>query len=209
LALLPFKRPVWRVVRQQWSAPDSLWPLLAAWAAVTLVVPTVMQTKVAWYLNTFYPLFAIGVALVVARAFAVFAPQPLHWRSVTLIATVVIAFGIAEGKMLWYSWTRRDISLSEQSLLVEERSRLKGQRVYLEPDSSRATRFVTEVLAGATPASMADDGAFFRESQGGDYRLSSVSCGRLHLEKVRSSRHQFLCRRPLERRMSDLIMDMP
>jgi 4-amino-4-deoxy-L-arabinose transferase-like glycosyltransferase len=39
---------------------------MAAWLGATVVIPTLMQTKVAWYLNPFYPLFA----LIVGRAFA-------------------------------------------------------------------------------------------------------------------------------------------
>ena len=38
-----------------------------AWLGVTLLIPTLMQTKVAWYLNPFFPLFALATGLIVAR----------------------------------------------------------------------------------------------------------------------------------------------
>jgi 4-amino-4-deoxy-L-arabinose transferase-like glycosyltransferase len=198
LALFPLGRPAWRVVRVRWNGPDSVWPLLAAWAGVTLLIPTVMKTKVAWYLNTFYPVFALGVALALARAFTILALRPPGWRSVTMVAVFTVAFGIAEGKMLWYSWTRRDISLSEQSLVLGERQQLEGRRVFLKRGGSRATHFVAEALAGAKVVTIPDDEAFFRDSGGGDYLLTTMPCGRLQLETVGARSAQHLCRRPAE-----------
>jgi 4-amino-4-deoxy-L-arabinose transferase-like glycosyltransferase len=40
-----------------------------AWLGVTVLIPTMMQTKVAWYLNPFYPLFALVVGRVLAEGF--------------------------------------------------------------------------------------------------------------------------------------------
>ena len=41
--------------------------LIAAWALGTLLVPTLVQTKLFWYLNPFYPLFAVLVGLALAN----------------------------------------------------------------------------------------------------------------------------------------------
>ena len=50
-------------LRQRLAGAGRVPVLLAAWAAVTLLLPTLMQTKLPWYLNPFYPLFAMAVAL--------------------------------------------------------------------------------------------------------------------------------------------------
>ncbi len=42
--------------------------LLGAWAGTTLLIPSVMATRLAWYLDPFYPVFAIGVTLVIVAA---------------------------------------------------------------------------------------------------------------------------------------------
>jgi hypothetical protein len=64
VSLLLFPAPRRRVHERLASCRDGdgLKSLLAAWAAVTLVIPTPMQTKVPWYLNPFYPPFAVGLA---------------------------------------------------------------------------------------------------------------------------------------------------
>lgn len=208
LLLVPRRTSMWRVVREQWSAPGSVGPLLAAWAVVTLLIPTLMQTKVAWYLNTFYPLFALGVGAALARACSAIEPMPMGWRPVAMVAMFMIALGVAEGKLFWYSWTRRDIRLSEQSMLLDVRQQLAGQRVFLDP-GSRATRFVTEALIGAKARPVTSDDAFLLESRAGDYRLSSVPCDTLGMEWIREKRPQFLCRRPRERSLSEMILDTP
>ncbi|HJZ74941.1 MAG TPA: glycosyltransferase family 39 protein [Vicinamibacterales bacterium] len=45
--------------------------LLLWWTAITFAIPTMMRTKVPWYLNTFYPAFAVALALVLDHAFRV------------------------------------------------------------------------------------------------------------------------------------------
>src|SRR5262249_35857064 len=44
---------------------------LLAWAIATIGIPTLMQTKLPWYLNSFYPLFSLGIGVTVARALSV------------------------------------------------------------------------------------------------------------------------------------------
>ena len=36
---------------------------------MTVLIPTLMQTKLAWYLNPFYPLFALLVGRTFAQGF--------------------------------------------------------------------------------------------------------------------------------------------
>ena len=52
-----------RLVRL-WQGDDTLGILLASWAGMTFLVPTVMRTKLPWYLNPFYPVFALTIAWI-------------------------------------------------------------------------------------------------------------------------------------------------
>jgi len=105
--------------------------LLGVWGVATLLVPTVMATKLPWYLNPFYPLFAIGVAAIIATGFDAFS-QPGHRRERIVIATMVLlAFGVAESKLLWYSY-KRDLDGSMQAFFLESREMVEGRRVLLE-----------------------------------------------------------------------------
>ena len=106
--------------------------LFGAWAGATLIIPTLMATKVAWYLNPFYPLFAILVAVIIATGLDAFS-MPTHRREQFVIATIVLlAFGVAEGKLVWYSYNQRDLAGSMQGFLLDSPEMLMGRRVLLE-----------------------------------------------------------------------------
>lgn len=123
--------------------------LLGVWAGATLLVPTLMATRLPWYLNPFYPLFAIAVGAIVAAAFEAFA-QPGHRRERVVIATMVLlAFGVAEGKLLWYSY-KRDLDGSMQAFFLESREMVEGRRVLLE-EWDPADHFVLTHIAHGTP----------------------------------------------------------
>ena len=89
-------RPVrWSHLRMRFehsSDRRSLVVLVAAWMAATLLIPTMMRTKLPWYLNAFYPIFALGVAALVMRAATVVAGR----RRVVLAVAAVVALGVAE-----------------------------------------------------------------------------------------------------------------
>jgi 4-amino-4-deoxy-L-arabinose transferase-like glycosyltransferase len=51
--LFPVSRPQVRRMAMLWRDRDDLTVLMAGWAGMTLLIPTVMATKVPWYLNTF------------------------------------------------------------------------------------------------------------------------------------------------------------
>lgn len=188
----------WRDMRAllaNWSNRDGLMPLLAAWAGVTLVIPTLMQTKVPWYLNPFYPVFAVGLALSLARAFSATASMPVpRWRLAVHYTAFVLALGVAEGKLLWYSFHYRDVRHSRQSLMLAERHQLRGHRLYLEPHT-RAAHFVAQAVVGATPERATDHASFLRDSREGDYLLTASPCQMPALHVVRTNGRQFLCRR--------------
>src|SRR5205823_2323244 len=70
VALVLFPIP-WRRVRHRllllWRGDAGPGVLLCSWAGVTILIPTLMRTKVPWYLNPFYPVFALGIAWILAR----------------------------------------------------------------------------------------------------------------------------------------------
>jgi 4-amino-4-deoxy-L-arabinose transferase-like glycosyltransferase len=175
----------WRDVRVE--------PVLAAVAAVTLVIPSVMATKVPWYLNTFFPVFAILVALVVVRAFeSAQSSNSSQWRLRVLVGVVAVVVVAAESRLIWYSFNYRDLSRSEQSLVLQERAALQGQRVYLVPNSN-ATRFVADAIVKAEPLTASDRAAFVRDSRPGDYLLTNTPCGGADTREVASTGRHFLC----------------
>jgi hypothetical protein len=187
----------WRNVRARflrWRTDGDIVRLIA-WAAVVLAIPTVMQTKLPWYLNTFYPVFAVGVGLSLARGCRVAAsrPRPLP-RVLVFVAGLMLTLGVAESRLIWYSLHNRDLSLSRQSLVLADRNQLRGHRLYLQPFSP-AGHFVAEAVVGAAPWSGGDYSSFLRESHAGDYILTSVECQAPELEMVRTNGRDFLCRR--------------
>lgn len=124
--------------------------LLAAWAGATLIIPTLMATKVAWYVNPFYPLFAILVAAIVATGLEAFS-QPAYRREQFVIATMVLmAFGVAEGKLVWYSYNQRDLAGSMQGFFLQSPDMVMGRRVLLE-QWDPADQFVLTHLAHGLP----------------------------------------------------------
>lgn len=156
--------------------------IIASWAGVALLLPTLMQTKLPWYLNPFFPLFALVVARVVAYAFSQ-SQLAGGIRRTCLVAVAVLALGVAEGKLLWYSWHMRDLGHSVQGLLLSEPGEIAGRRVF-HTHWNLADRFVCEHLAGATCLEVADVAQFMREGQVGDYWVGDHDPGHPELVSV-------------------------
>jgi 4-amino-4-deoxy-L-arabinose transferase-like glycosyltransferase len=175
-----------------WRGEDQLGVLLGSWAAVTLAIPTAMQTKVPWYLNPFYPVFAIAIAWILVRC--LLQDGVSRRRRATLCAIVVLAFGVAESKLLWYSYKIRDLSSTSQGLVLQERHRLKDRQVFFD-DWQRADEFVVGVI-GATRRSALPADSFWRESRPGDCLVSAQRLGDGDLVLVRAGRERSLYCRP-------------
>jgi len=170
-------------------------PLLAVWAAVTFGIPTLMSTKLAWYLNPFYPVFALGVGALFAHAVAAAgAPTTEKWRRVALAVVIVLAAGVAEGKLIWYSFHHRDLASSSQGLLIAERDTLKGRQVF-SARWDRSEIFVTEALVGATYKLAHDVDDFLGLSQPGDCFLSPAMLENPRVVLAGSTRRAYLYRR--------------
>jgi 4-amino-4-deoxy-L-arabinose transferase-like glycosyltransferase len=68
--LLPLSRERFRRLWSELSGDHYAQAIAGAWLGVTVLIPTMMQTKLAWYLNPFYPLFALVVGRTLAQGFA-------------------------------------------------------------------------------------------------------------------------------------------
>ena len=186
LAWILFPLP-WARVRagvRSWFRPGGPTEV-SAWAGATLLIPTLMRTKVAWYLNPFFPVFAAGVGWLVANGLS----QPeiggrARRNRAILAVAVVAAFAVAEGKLVWYSFHYRDLGHTVQGLLLGERDRLAGHGVY-RVHWDNADFFVTR-LVGADGRVAPDVDAFLRTSRPGDFYLSSQDETCPNLALVRS-----------------------
>ena len=190
LLLAPFS---WAIVRgslPRWRE-HGFAVLMAAWAGVTLLEPTLMRTKLPWYLNTFYPAFAIGVAWLVVHALPG-AGSTAPWRRRALAGAFLVAFAVAESKLVWYSFVYRDLALSDQSLVLAEMEQLAGHRLYRE-HTDRAGTFVTG-LAHAESRYVPDSQTFLHDSEQGDYLITSEAVSHPELHLVRSNGHYSLYR---------------
>ena len=65
--------------------------LIIAWVAVTVMIPTVMRTKLPWYFNSFYPVFALGTA----------------WLLVTACRFPSTARAVVDAAPYWLAWSPR------------------------------------------------------------------------------------------------------
>jgi 4-amino-4-deoxy-L-arabinose transferase-like glycosyltransferase len=70
LLLLPLSRQRFRHMWSELTGNRYAQALAGAWLGVTVLIPTLMQTKLAWYLNPFYPLFALMAGRTFAQGFA-------------------------------------------------------------------------------------------------------------------------------------------
>lgn len=188
----------WQRVRTRleslWSGDDALGVLTVSWVAITFLIPTVMRTKLPWYLNPFYPVFALGIAWILARGVSLDWPGSSGRRRAVLGLVILTAFSVAEGKLLWYPSHYRDVNDSVQGLMLQEKERLQNHRVF-QAHWDRAEIFVASAVMGAERGSAVRVDAFRRESRPGDCLISARHLSDPALVLVRSSRHHALyCR---------------
>ena len=170
-------------------------PLVAAWGLVAFGVPTLMSTKLAWYLHPFYPVFAIAVGAVLAHAAArASSAGGARWRWLTLVGVIVLAVGVAEGRMVWYRHNYRDLDRTLQGLLLGEREAIRGRQVFADR-WDRAHIFVLEAIVGGHRRLAPDLADFLRDSGPGDYFFSRRPLQHDAVVIVRSNRHGHLYRR--------------
>ena len=137
-----------------WRARDEYVVVLGWWTTLALIVPSVMQTKAAWYINPFYPTFALAVGAVLQYGSShVDGPRD---RRLLLTAAVVMAALVAEAKVFWYSDHYRALDRTTQGVLLAEANRLKGARVY-NTSWDLAELFVVRGIVQAAPSTMTVD----------------------------------------------------
>jgi 4-amino-4-deoxy-L-arabinose transferase-like glycosyltransferase len=184
-AVILFPPASWSPLRRAlrfWTGDDDLKLLLGVWVAITVLVPTLMQTKLPWYLNAFYPMFALGVGWALAYGFSRVSLAPSHHRGL-LIAMILMASTIAEVKLIWYSYHYRDFDRSAQGLMLVEENRLRGVRVF-RTAWDRADRFVLQGLIEAEPAEAISVQDFLFRSGPGEYFLTAMELNDPRLVRV-------------------------
>jgi hypothetical protein len=154
------------------------------WAAVCLLIPTIMRTKLPWYLNPFYPAFALGIGWTLARGLAhnATATPVRRWA---LVTTLALAALVAEAKVVWYSFQFRDVDRSVQGLLMAERSRVERGRIFRER-WPHADAFVLQAIVRADGDVALGVHDFLRKSQPGDFFLAGPGLEQAGLSHVRS-----------------------
>jgi hypothetical protein len=106
----------------------------------------------------------------------------------------VLALGVAEGKLVWYSYHQRDLARSSQGLLLSQRAGLSGRSVF-SGRWDRAEMFVIEALIGATHRLTPNVDDFLRNSQPGDFLLWPAEASSPALTLVATVPHHRLYRR--------------
>src|SRR5262245_62291821 len=129
-----------------------------------------MMTKVSWYLHPFYPILALLIAVAIARAWPNGESATPRWRNVAVIGIVVLACGVAEGRLVWNSVRNRNMRGSVQGLLQGERSALAGRTVFRDK-WNHADRFVLVAMVGARMGLARDVEEFLHDGQEGDYLI--------------------------------------
>jgi 4-amino-4-deoxy-L-arabinose transferase-like glycosyltransferase len=164
LALAPSSLPRLRTWVQRPDAPSRLRLTVLAWVVATLVVPTIVPTRLAWYLNPFYPGAAVMTALAIRHAWAAASRR---WSRAMLAGLVVTGVLTAEGRMIYRSLAMIDLDRSAQGLLIDSGARLAGWRVFATQCPYPETYLA--VAAGATCVVAAEAAAAARAALPGDY----------------------------------------
>jgi 4-amino-4-deoxy-L-arabinose transferase-like glycosyltransferase len=164
--------------------------LLASWLAATFVLPSVVATKLGWYLNSFYPLFALAVAWLIAQAWQATAAQPR--RAAVVAATFVLALGVAESKLAWHSYRLLDVQRSAQSLILSNGADIANRQVYATT-WPHADRFVVRTVGGQC-VTVAGVDAFLAQSRESDFWLGEPGAD-ARLVPVATTGRQTLYRR--------------
>lgn len=165
-----FRPASWPVALRRlafWKSEDERVRVLGWWVVIALVVPSLMQTKLAWYLNPLYPVFALAVGAALAYGFSR-TGVPGHHRRL-LVAMVVMAAVVAQSKLIWYSYEFRSLERSVQGVLIEEADRLRGGRVFKASTWDRAEAFVARGMVGAEHAEVMTVDEFIDVAEPSEY----------------------------------------
>lgn len=172
--LFPPSRAALRELLPQGARTAGPARLLIVWASLAMLVPTLVRTKVGWYLHPFHPVFALGVGAILAHATRRAGDLPGGWRSWrarTLVGVIVLVACVAEARLVYHVYYLRDFASSSQGVLLAERERLKGQVIYRRR-LDRSEIFVIHAMVGGTHRLAENMEAFLRDARPGDYYLT-------------------------------------
>lgn len=181
---------LWR----RWRARPSYEHWIAGgWIVATVVVPTLVPTKLAWYLNSFYPGAALLGAVIVREAWRSLRAGGAPVRAWLVAGLVVAAVGTAEGR-LWYRSRRLDVGRSAQGLLLAQRQAIAGHRVFAA--SCPFPETFLAAAASSTCVAVHDVEGFAAASAPGDFWLDRHDAAPAGLTRVAANRRASLHRRP-------------
>jgi 4-amino-4-deoxy-L-arabinose transferase-like glycosyltransferase len=169
-ALFPVR---WTVVRRWfcfWRGPDIFHVVVGTWITITLLMPALIRTKLSWYLNPFYPAFALLIGALFIHGLSDQTARDSR-RRIALAVTIAVALIVAESRLIWYSVHRRSLTQSTQGFLLSEREHLSGQRVFTR-HWTNSELFILDALVGAEAREASTVEGFLRESRPGDYWLT-------------------------------------
>ena len=149
----------------RWLGASPARSLMPAWLVAGIGLPTLMSTKLSWYLNPFFPLLAMAVAAAVWHGWSTLVAERRVAVARAFAAVVVLAFGVAETTLAWHSYRRLDLGRSAQGLLIEHAGALDGHRVFAERCPYPEAFLAAAAGARCVPADLA---AFEREAVRGD-----------------------------------------
>jgi hypothetical protein len=153
-----------------WKSANDRHALIGAWSVFAIAVPKVMQTKMPWYLNPFYPMFALGAGWLLSYGLS--EAGGTGRRRAVLVAVIVGAALVAEIKLIYYSYAHRSLATSPQGIVLLEADRLRGATVF-RTRWNHADAFVLKAMVRAEPAESLSVDDFARRGKTGDYFLTS------------------------------------
>jgi 4-amino-4-deoxy-L-arabinose transferase-like glycosyltransferase len=184
-----FRPASWTPLRRGlafWRSADDRIAIVGWWLAIGLVVPSLMQTKLAWYINPLYPMFALGVGAALSYGFSrdTLSPQafPAHHRRL-LVAMVVMASVVAESKLIYYSYVHRGLDQSVQGVLLVAADQIRGARVY-NTSWNQADNFVMRALVQAEQGIAMTIEEFLARSTPGEFLVLPAEAVHPELERV-------------------------
>ena len=164
---------------------------VGAWVVATVAIPTLLPTKLAWYLNPFYPGLAMFVGLVLDRAWQ--AAPPRAWRRVVVSVSIAVCVVAVETR-LWLRSNRLDLDRSAQGLLLANAGMLRGHRVFA-PQCPRPEWFLA--AAAESRCLVAPDlDAFASRAASGDFWIDRRDARPAGLTPIAVNRGASLHRRP-------------
>lgn len=147
--------------------------LVAGWLAGTVLVPTLVPTKLAWYLTPFYPGAAVLTAFAVHEAWRALDAGGHRRRARTLLALTAAAVLVVEGRLVYRSTVMLDLDRSAQGLLIAHAGAVGGARVFAT-SCPYPEAFLARV-AGGTCVEVADAAAARAAAAPGDLWLDGAA----------------------------------